>query len=96
MTVNTNGQSLAAKASRTADRVPIYNASTPVDEIVAGLGEVGGCIIKDFVSSEIIKKLNSDFDPLLAAEQERWSGKYNQQGNRDSRQTTVPGLNHTP
>lgn len=75
MTV-TNGRSTATKAGRTADGVPVFNVNTPTDEIIAGLGEVGGCVIKDFVSSEIIQKLNNDFDPLLAAEQERWSGRW--------------------
>lgn len=78
-----NGQS----PTKTADGVPIFNVNTPTDEIIAGLGEVGGCVIKDFVNSDIIQKLNNDFLPLLEAEQERWSGKWFQTGWKKERES---------
>lgn len=48
------------------------NAS--VDDIVAALAIAGGCIVKDFVSLDIIKTLGNDFGPLLDAETDRWEG----------------------
>ncbi len=45
-----------------------------VDEIVAALTSAGGCVIKNFVSLDVMESLGKEFGPLLNAEVDQWSG----------------------
>lgn len=54
----------------------VLPSTSTVDEIVAALAEAGGCIVKSFVSLDIIKSLENDFTPHLEAEVEPWTGNH--------------------
>lgn len=56
-------------------KVSTFDIGAPTGDIIKGLGEAGGCIIKNFVSQEVIQGLAKDFEPLLDAEKDKWTGK---------------------
>ncbi|KAF7557024.1 hypothetical protein G7046_g6157 [Stylonectria norvegica] len=57
--------------------VQTLDSSASAETIVEALAKSGGCIIKNFVSQDIITRLGQEFVPLLDAEKDKWSGADN-------------------
>jgi hypothetical protein len=54
-------------------KVDTLPATASTEEIVAALTTAGGCIVKSFVSQDILDGLREDFYPLLEADHS-WTG----------------------
>ncbi len=56
--------------------VQTLDVSDSTEAIVEALAVAGGCIVKNFVSLDIIDQLHRDFQPLLEAEKDKWGGEW--------------------
>ncbi|RDW58275.1 hypothetical protein BP5796_12205 [Coleophoma crateriformis] len=61
---------------RPTPEVETLPGTASLDEILSSLCRVGGCIVKQFVSADIVAALAKDFTPLLEAEKGEWSGSF--------------------
>lgn len=54
--------------------VQTLDVTDSTEAIIEALAVAGGCIVKNFVSLDIINQLQREFQPLLEAEKDQWGG----------------------